>query len=303
MLVEQLIESLNMNYVLIARWAAIAIFVVGSIYQIWVRWVNRRPASLLIKKIGRVSPLGYRVVSELLRTLITNIALQIFIVRRDPLRWFMHLFIFLGGVVFVFFHALPLMFGYSNWDLFIGALNPRTWVYHYVFLGMIAAGVMIAVIRRVYRSEAPEELDRYNLTPIILITTILTSGILAALILQELYRIPGWAAWELECFKILHIVTSYTALAAFPFTKFFHFFIRWIAIPVNLYLSYEPMEEQRVCISCGKGFASEARMQELTSIAGELSEGWLLQYCPECRRIINARLDRSAPSVTRPKVT
>jgi hypothetical protein len=162
---------------------------------------------------------------------------------------------------------------------------------------------MIAAIRRVYRSEAPEELDRYNLLPIILIAIILISGLIAAIVLQELYQIAGWTAWELECFKILHLVAAYTTLAIFPFTKFFHFFIRWIAISANLYLSYEPMEPQRVCINCGKGFASEARMQELTSIVGELQEGWLLQYCPECRRLINSKLDRSAPSITRPQAT
>jgi hypothetical protein len=162
---------------------------------------------------------------------------------------------------------------------------------------------MIAAIRRVYRSEAPEELDRYNLLPIILIAIVVVSGLIAAIVLQQLYNIPGWTAWELECFKILHLVAAYTTLAAFPFTKLFHFFIRWIAIPVNLYLSYEPLEPQRICKNCGRGFASEARMQELTSIVGELSEGWLLQYCPECRRIINARLDRAAPSITRPQAT
>jgi nitrate reductase gamma subunit len=302
-LAEQLLEFLNMNYVLIARWTAIAIFIVGVVYQIWVKWALRRPTAYMLKKIGRVSPLRYRVVTEFFRTLITNIALQLFIVRRNPLRWLMHFFIFLGGVVFVFFHAFPLMFGYSKWELFIGALNPRTWIYHYIFLGVILAGVMIAAIRRVYRSEAPEELDRYNLLPIILIAIILISGLIAAIVLQELYQIAGWTAWELECFKILHLVAAYTTLAIFPFTKFFHFFIRWIAISANLYLSYEPMEPQRVCINCGKGFASEARMQELTSIVGELQEGWLLQYCPECRRLINSKLDRSAPSITRPQAT
>ena len=303
MLNEQLLEFLNMNFVLIARWAGITIFIIGFVYQIWLKWAMRRPTAYLLKKIGRVSPLGYRVVTEFFRTFVTNIALQLFIIRREPLRWFMHFFIFLGGVVFVFFHALPLMFGYSEWDLFISALKPTTWVYHYLFLGMILAGVMIAAIRRVYRSEAPEELDRYNLLPIILITIILASGVIAAIVLQELYQIAGWTAWELECFKILHLVAAYTTLAVFPFTKFFHFFTRWIAIPVNLYLSYEPMEPQRLCKNCGRAFASEARMQELTSIVGELSEGWLLQYCPECRRIINAKLDRAAPSITRPQAT
>ena len=300
---EQLLEFLNLNYVLIARWTGIALFIIGLVYQIWVKWAIRRPTLYMLKKIGRVSPLGYRVVMEFFRTLITNIALQLFIVRRNPIRWFMHFSIFIGGVVFVFFHALPLMFGYSQWDLFVGALNPRTWIYHYIFLGLILAGIVIAAIRRVYRSEAPEELDRYNLLPIILITIILVSGLIAAVVLQELYQISGWTAWELECFKILHLVAAYTTLAVFPFTKLFHFFTRWIAIPVNLYLSYEPMEPQRVCKNCGKGFASEARMQELMSIAGELSEGWLLQYCPECRRIVNAKLDRSAPSITRPQAT
>jgi heterodisulfide reductase subunit E len=298
---ETIFDTIVNIYIPMIRWASVVVFFIGLGYMLW-GWVKRKPTSLMLGRVAKTGALRQRLVSNIVNTLITNISLQAFIVRRSYIRWLMHFFIFVGGGGLVILHALPLMFGSQDSPWFVGMLDPETSNYHYLFLGLLGAGAAIAIMRRILREDVPADLDTYNLVPITLITMIVTTGYITGFLIPELETISGWTTSELECFNIVHIISVYATLAAFPFTKFFHFFIRWLAFPVNLYVSYAEGEEQRLCANCGKPFASDNRMRDIQSVVGELSEGWLLSYCPKCRRIINARLDRAQPSIIRPEV-
>lgn len=295
---ENLVEFLTANYVFIVRWVSYAIFFIGLVYQ-FVRWGKRNPTSLMVRKIVKTKEVGLRGIITIIDVAIRNILTQLFVAKRSKWRWLLHFTIFLTGGFFVFFHAflwLPIVDPVERQHAIVDPF--KAWARYVVFpVGIL--GILIAFTRRLYRRCVPEELSSYNLTPLLLMLIILVTGFLAQLTAP--FEEVAWDPRKLSVFSIVHIFSAYFALAIFPFTKFFHILLRLLAFPVEVYSKYAEMELKRVCANCGEEFTSEPRMQELVAMVGELSEGWLLRYCPNCRRIINAQLDRAAPSIIRPE--
>ena len=68
-------------------------------------------------------------------------------------------------------------------------LDPEKVIYHYVLLVFLSAGITIAILRRILRSDIPEDLGRYNVIPLVLIATIAITGYVTGFLIPDLQKI------------------------------------------------------------------------------------------------------------------
>lgn len=95
---------------------------------------------------------------KLLKALVVDVLFQARILRdrHDPLAYSMHMLIFWGFLVLLIFHALGSVFGgWISAQGYVSTLNPFMWMTD-LFGLMLAAGLAIAVVRRVVKkAEVP----------------------------------------------------------------------------------------------------------------------------------------------------
>ncbi len=151
----------------IAFWAALILLGIGVIHRIDAWFL--RDVGLADRNVTAGQRFGAGVrgllaavfsgrILKLLKALVVDVLLQARILRdrRDPLAYSMHMLIFWGFVVLLVFHALGSVFGgWISAQGYVSTLSPFVWMTD-LFGLMLAAGLAIAVARRVVRkAEIP----------------------------------------------------------------------------------------------------------------------------------------------------
>lgn len=171
-----------------------------------------------------------------LETLILDILFQRRILKRSPLRWFMHFTIFAGWMTL--FALSGLMFAVEMTHM-IGIELPFTpaefreilSLPNYIFGYILLIGVLIALVRRLFVSEVREASIMYDWVLIGVVFLVTISGFLADGIRTGIIWDFGLDPSVAPPAALFHSVISLIFCIAFiPFSKYIHI----IAIPLAL---------------------------------------------------------------------
>jgi heterodisulfide reductase subunit C/nitrate reductase gamma subunit len=205
-----------------ALYGALAVFGIGLIYKIsgWFRFsigINYQnwtiSARILAAMKGLLAVIFSQKLLALIRALIIDVLFQIRILKKDKLRWVMHMLIYAGFMFLFFTHALDKIILTSLYDKYYLKLNP-----YLLFFGFIVlSGICIAVYRR-FVLKVPRlktnPMDNYALT---ILAIIMLSGFA-----MESTKLTSYNHYQK--FWYVHILTCFVGLAYLPFSKMFHIF-------------------------------------------------------------------------------
>jgi heterodisulfide reductase subunit E len=172
----------------------------------------------------------------LLEVLILDVLFQRRILKRSPLRWFMHILIFGGWMTL--FALSGLMFAVEMTHM-IGIELPFTpaefrdllSIPNYIFGYVLLIGVLIALVRRLFVSEVREASIMYDWVLIGIVFLVTISGFLADGIRTGLIWDFGLDPSVAPPAALFHSVISLIfCIAVIPFSKYIHI----IAIPLAL---------------------------------------------------------------------
>jgi len=136
---------------------SLAVCLVGVFYRMFT-WFHDRiilpnsGAAATLKRmgcglIGIFRPLAGGHLPGLVRSLVGKVLLQVHILKQNPLRWVMHLFICYGFLYLLFFHALDGIFTRTVFSGYEPTLHPFRFLRN-LFGLILAAGLIIAAYRR-----------------------------------------------------------------------------------------------------------------------------------------------------------
>jgi heterodisulfide reductase subunit E len=180
---------------------------------------------------------------SILETFVLDIVFQRRILRRSPLRWFMHFTIFVGWMVlFVMslamflvemihmvtakmgIHGLP---EFLDPEIFREILAVPNDIFSYILL----VGIIIAIYRRLFVAKAREATIAYDSVLLIGLTVITVSGFVAdGIRTGRFWGLDMPVEWAPPA-SLFHVVISLLfCIAYIPFSKYIHM----IAIPLAL---------------------------------------------------------------------
>jgi hypothetical protein len=286
----------------------------GITYR-YTMWLQRPPTALYWRR-GWQAFLNPRYVlpnlANWVRRMVSDVALNRFILRRSRLRWLAHWLIMWGCIIAVAI-TFPLVFG---WLHFESVIDDPEW-YHAVVFGfplfafpihsiagfllfhglvwsafLVIAGVMVAMRRRM-RDEGAAALQLFaeDFLPLILLFAVSITG----LMLTASYTwLKGYAY---DFLAILHAITVIFTLLWLPFGKFFHIFQRPAQLGVQFYKDVGQHEQPALCRRCGQPFTSQMHVEDLIQVERALGyryemPGSAVEHyqwiCPPCRRAMLA---------------
>lgn len=279
---------------------ATLVFFIGMTLRI-TAWVLRPPTGRLwkqgFKRVGSFQGMGY-----ILRTFWNNLLLQRFIFRRSPWRGIQH-FLISGGVFISFGITFALVLGWMHFEL----VEPET--YDVVMFGihlfrmgadsalaiflyhglnwsgfMVLIGCTMALIRRTKETKTlVEQGKEYDIFPLLLLMAVTISGSLLTVsaLWMEGVMYPG--------ISIAHEITVVVMLLYFPFSKFWHIPLRFLALMVPM---YHDLAEEKNCSRCGRKYATKTQIEDVQralkhrnfSVPIEQTTLHMSDLCSECRR-------------------
>ncbi|MDO9264634.1 MAG: 4Fe-4S dicluster domain-containing protein [Desulfosalsimonadaceae bacterium] len=207
-------------------YAALAVFGVGLIYKMsgWFRLnvgINsqnmaqnltisaRIPAALK----GLLAVIFSQKLLTLIRVFIVDVVFQVRILKKDKLRWFMHMLIYAGFMFLLFTHALDKIITTSLFDKYYLKPNPFL-----IIAGcMVISGIAIAVYRRFILKVPRLKTNAMDYYLIIALLVIMLSGIAL-----ESTKLTSYNHYQKIWY--IHILTCFFGLAYLPFSKMFHMF-------------------------------------------------------------------------------
>ncbi|WBL14254.1 MFS transporter [Sutcliffiella sp. NC1] len=281
-------------------WATIVCFVLLTIRI--TSWTLRPPTRRLWKQGIKMmlSPKGLKFV---LQTLYSNIGEQKFIRSRSFYRWIQHMFIS-WGVLISFGITFALVLNWLHFELegtktyvavFFGIplfrMPADSIIAIIIYHGLNWAGIAViigcgmAMYRRVTdQKKLVEQSKEYDFFPLILLIAISITGSLLTVsaIWMEGFFYMGMA--------IIHQVTVIVFLLYFPFSKFWHLPLRFLAVVVPM---YHAMEEQKPCVKCGREYATKTQISDVQltlqkrhlPLPIDNTEHHFSDMCAECRRV------------------
>lgn len=192
----------------------------------------------------------------LVKTLVLELGLQTRILRRSPLRWVMHLFIFWGWTMLLAFSFLVFFFELVSLGIeHLGMepayyLTPVWWrdvvleIPNDFFGYMLLMGIMIAVVRRIVDTKTRAMTSMYDVVLLGGLTIITLTGFLAEWFRGNSYVVgDAFAAFAplAHNMALFHVLISLAfCVALIPFTKYIHI----IAAPLVI-LATPTEEEER----------------------------------------------------------
>lgn len=215
----------------IVLYTALTVFGIGLIYKVstWFRFRIGIQAGELTPSArmaaaakGIFSVLFSDKLSVLMRVFLTDVVLQLHILKQDVLRWRMHMLIYAGFFFLLFTHVLEKIIPLSIYDRFYLSLNPFLLISGF----MVFSGVAIAVYRRFFLKVThfkTSAMDRYAL---ILLALIMLSGIAL-----ESTKLTSYNHFQKIWY--VHILSCFIGLAYLPFSKMFHLFTTPLNLLVN----------------------------------------------------------------------
>ena len=201
---------------------ALAVFGIGLIYKIsgWFRFSigidgpNMTATERFFAALkGLLAVVFSKKILVLIRAFVMDVLLQVRVLKKDRLRWVMHMLIYAGFMFLLITHALDKVITTSLYNRYYLALNP--WL---LISGlMVIAGVAIAVYRRFILKVPRLKTDAVDLYAIIILAVIIFSGFG-----MELTKLTSYNFYQ--TIWNIHILASFLGLAYLPFSKIFHMF-------------------------------------------------------------------------------
>ncbi|WP_052427491.1 hypothetical protein [Neobacillus niacini] len=281
-------------------WATILCFVLLTIRI--TSWTLRPPTRRLWKQ-GIKMMFSAKGLAFVLKTLYTNIGEQKFIRNRSVYRWAQHMFIS-WGVLFSFGITFALVLNWLHFEL----VEPKTYaavvfgiplfrmgvdsplaiaIYHGLNWTGIAViiGCGMALYRRVTdEKKIVEQSKEYDFFPLFLLIAISITGSLLTVS----------ALWMEGAFYLgiglAHQITVIVFLLYFPFSKFWHLPLRFLAVIVPM---YHAMGEQKQCARCGIEYATATQIKDVQlalekrhlTVPIDQTTLHFSDLCSQCRRI------------------
>jgi nitrate reductase gamma subunit len=284
---------------------ASVLFVIGCLYR-FIAWLRYPPNRTLWGRSGRA--LQQRdwkpSLMTLIKSVITRLLLQTFIVKRSRLRWFTHFAIFWGCVI-VSAVCFALAWGWMSFSL-VGqqTYSARMFdipiitfrvdsvmaflAFNAINLGalLLLLGLILAFWQR-FRMQPEEKAERLKdqLSSLYLLLAVTVSGLL----LTVSYKFfNGIGHRQLV---VIHEVIVILGLLWVPFSKLFH--IEVSPATVALDVAEGPgFVEPSLCSRCGKKLSAVWTPKDLqgvlasagVQVAGDVADPEVLSLCPSCRR-------------------
>jgi len=280
----------------------------GVVYHYRV-WLDKPPTRVywergwqLFREAG-----VFRGTLRLVRLTTTHLAAQTFILRRSPLRWWMHQLLFWGCLLAVAI-TFPLVFGWISFQslptdqetyvVLLYGFPTQTFRLHTLFAELLFHGLDVSAILvlggiglslwRRFRDRGAQAVQSFALDflPIILLFAISVTGL--ALTVSQ-----NWLRGEFYSFlTILHAITVISALLYLPFGKFFHIFQRPAQLGVKFYQVAGETSEPALCKRCGERFASLMHIEDLKRVLPQVGFDYRMEgsgatwqeLCPACKR-------------------
>ena len=299
---------------LVAYTFAVLFATFGIAYR-YAMWLQRPPTAMYWRRGWQVFVRrGHRGrnAAAWARRVVSDIAMNRFILARDRMRGVAHLLIMWGCLLAVAI-TFPLVFGWLHFE----SMAPDLERYRAYFLGvgafafpvhsavafllfhglvwaavLVIAGVMVAMRRRM-REEGAVALQRFgeDFLPLIMLFAVSVSG----LMLTASYTwMHGYA---FDFLAILHAITVIATFLWLPFGKFFHVFQRPAQLGVAFYKDVGLRGEPANCARCGHPFTSRMHVEDLIRVERELGYRYTMAgsaashyqwICPPCRRAMLA---------------
>lgn len=206
----------------IILYAGLAIFGIGLIYRIlrWFRFsigINARKITTSARIFAALSGLIAVICSPKLLKLVSaffmDVLLQVRILKKDRLRWVMHMFIYASFMFLLITHAFDRIIKTSLFDRYYLALNPFL-----LFSGiLLISGIGIAVYRRFVLKVPRLKTNAMDYNILILLAVIIISGIAL-----ESTKLTSYNHYQKIWY--VHILACFMGLAWLPFSKLFHVF-------------------------------------------------------------------------------
>ncbi|NMD69210.1 MFS transporter [Bacillus sp. DNRA2] len=234
-----------------------------------------------------------------------NIGAQKFISKRSTYRWLQHMLIS-WGVLLSFAITFSLVFSWLHFEL----VDVRTYqvvvfgiptfrmpvdsilaflIYHGLNWTGIAViiGSGMAMYRRYFEEKKlVEQAKEYDFFPLILLIVISVTG---SLLTFSTYVMEGRFYTGIS---LSHQMAVIIFLLYFPFGKFWHIPLRFLAIVIP---AYHALENQKKCSRCGIEYATETQIEDIQlalnkrslSVPIEQTDLHMSDLCSECRRVTN----------------
>lgn len=216
-------------------YTALAVFGVGLIYKIsgWFRFdigINAQKFTISERILATIKGLLSVIFSQklltLIRVLIIDVLFQIRILKKNKLRWFMHMLIYAGFMFLLLTHALDKIITTSLFDRYYLKLNPFL-----IFSGfMVISGIAIAAFRRFVLKVPRLKTNAMDHYVIIILAIIILSGIAL-----ESTKLTSYNHYQKIWY--IHILTCFLGLAYLPFSKMFHIFTTPASLLANAVMS------------------------------------------------------------------
>jgi NNP family nitrate/nitrite transporter-like MFS transporter len=294
---------------------ALVIYTFATIFAFWGVvyhyrvWLDKPPTRVYWERGWELfrSQGMLRSAARLARFAVRDLALQEFIHRRSPLRWWMHQLLFWGCILAVLI-TFPLVFGWISFQtplddqhtyvtLLFGfpvmSFHLHTWFADLLFHGLdvsailVLGGVSLALWGR-FRDRGVHAIQSFALDflPIILLFAISVTGL--ALTVSQVWLRGAFYSF----LAILHAITVIAALLYLPFGKFFHIFQRPAQLGVRLYQAAGEAGAPALCKRCGNRFASQMHIEDLKRVLPQVGFDYGLEggdanwqdLCPACKR-------------------
>lgn len=281
-------------------WASIVSFLAMTIRI--TAWTLRPPTRQLWKQGIRMMTTS-KGLKFTLKTLWNNIVSQQFIAKRSPWRWVQHLLI-AWGCILSFAITFALVFNWMHFEL----VDPRTylvvffgiplfrmavdsWVAIMLYHGlnwtafMVIAGCVMAIVRRIREKKVLiEQAKEFDYFPLVLLIAVSVTGSLltvSTLFMEGVFY---------QAIGLIHQITVIVFLLYFPFSKFWHVPMRFLAVVVP---AYHSLEEAKQCARCGREYATQTQIKDVQfalknrnlSVPMDNSTLHFSDLCSECRRV------------------
>jgi uncharacterized membrane protein (DUF441 family) len=286
----------------------------GITYR-YAMWLQRPPTAMYWKRGWQVFLQPRHLlknIAEWFTRVPTEFGMNLFIFRRNRLRWSAHILIMWGCIAAIAI-TFPLVFGWIHFETLPGNLEwYRTYVFGFptfsfpihslfgfiVFHGLVWAAILVTVgvmlaMRRRMRDHGAAALQQFgeDFLPLILLFAISVTG----LMLTASYTwMKGYAY---DFLAILHAITVIFTLLWLPFGKFFHIFQRPAQLGVVFYKKVGQQEEAAHCRRCSVPFTSRMHVEDLIQVEQQLGYRYQIEssnvehyqwICPPCRRSLLA---------------
>jgi hypothetical protein len=284
---------------------ASVLFVIGCLYR-FIAWLRYPPNRTLWGRSGRaLQQRGWRPnLGALIKSVVTRLFLQTFIVRRSWLRWFTH-FAIVWGVVVVCAVAFPLAWGWMSFSLVGGQIySARMFdiplltfkvgsliaflAFNAINLGslLLLLGLILAFWQR-FRMRAEEKAERLKdqLSSLYVLLAVTVSGLLLAVSYKFFNGIGH------RQLVVLHEAIVVLALIWVPFSRLFHFEVSPATVALDMAEGAGFVEPSR-CSRCGKTLSAVWTPRDLqgvlasagVQVVGDVGDPEVLSLCPSCRR-------------------